>query len=123
MIENLFGVSPTVFFGLTVVLVGGCAFMAGQAAATAWKPATIALIYAILLGGGDRFLLYGLFNQPLWHLPGYLSHTGVLVVIALAAYRLTLARRMVEQYPWLYRRTGPLTWGERTDTGTGAPKF
>lgn len=117
MIESLFGVSPAVFFGLTVVLVGGCAFMAGQAAATAWKPAAVALFQAALLGGADRFLVYGLFNGPLWSLSGYLSHTAVLAAIALAAHRLTLARRMVAQYPWLYRRTGPFSWEARTAAG------
>ncbi len=113
MIESLFGVSPAVFFGLTVALVGGCAFMAGQAAATAWKPAAVALFHAALLGGADRFLVYGLFGGSLWSLPGYLSHTAVLAAIALTAHRLTLARRMVAQYPWLYRRAGPFGWEER----------
>ena len=117
MIESLFGVSPAVFFGLTVVLVGGCAFMAGQAAATAWKPAAVALFQAALLGGADRFLVYGLFNGPLWSLSGYLSHTAVLAAIALAAHRLTLARRMAAQYPWLYHRTGPFSWTERAAAG------
>ena len=121
MIENLFGVSPALFFGLTVVLVGGCAFMAGQAAATAWKPAPIALFHAALLGGADRFLIYGLFGGSLWSLSGYLSHTAVLAAIALAAHRLTLARRMVAQYPWLYRRTGPFSWSDRAPAQPCAP--
>ena len=116
MIESLFGVSPAVFFGLTVLLVGGCAFMAGQAAATAWKPAAVALAHAALLGGADRFLIYGLFGGSLWSLSGYLSHTAVLAAIALAAHRLTLARRMVAQYPWLYRRAGLFGWSERVAT-------
>jgi len=29
------------------------------------------------------------------------------------AYRLTLARRMTVQYPWLYERTGIFTWRNR----------
>ncbi len=117
MIENMFGVSAPVFFGLTVVLVGGCAFMAGQAAATAWKPAPVALLHALLLGGADRFLVYALFGGRLWSLSGYLSHTLVLALIALAAHRLTLARRMVSQYPWLYRRAGLFSWKERGAAG------
>ncbi len=112
MIEILFGVPAPVFFGLTVLLVGGCAFMAGQAAATAWKPAPVALLHALLLGAADRFLTYALFNGPLWSLSGYLSHSFVIVLIALTAHRLTLARRMTSQYPWLYHRTGPFSWQE-----------
>jgi putative effector of murein hydrolase len=32
------------------------------------------------------------------------------ILIALAAHRLTRARKMVNQYPWLYERTGPFGW-------------
>ena len=113
MIESLFGVSWPVFLGLTVILFGGCAFMSGQAAAQGWRPVGVVLLQAALLGGADRFLVYALFRGPLWSLSGYLSHTAVLALIALAAFRLTQARRMCSQYPWLYVRTGPFTWRER----------
>lgn len=118
MLESLLlNVSWPVFFGLTVVLFGGCAFMTGQAVALAWRPAGWVPVYGLLLGAGDRFLVYALFQGPLWSLPGYLGHTALLTAIALAAYRLTLARRMVSQYPWLYYRDGLWGWRER-----GRPK-
>jgi hypothetical protein len=68
----------------------------------------------LLLGAGDRFLSHALFQGPLWSLAGYFGHTALLLAIALAAYRLTLARRMVSQYPWLYQRDGLWDWRERT---------
>ncbi|MGH6754527.1 DUF6867 family protein, partial [Hypericibacter sp.] len=43
---------------------------------------------------------------------GYVSHAIVLVLIALAAHRLTQARKMVSQYPWLYARSGLFGWKE-----------
>ena len=38
---------------------------------------------------------------------------SILVIIALLAYRLTLARCMVRQYPWLYESAGPFAWRPR----------
>jgi branched-chain amino acid transport system ATP-binding protein len=35
-----------------------------------------------------------------------------LIGIALLAYRITQAQKMVAQYPWLYQRTGLLSWRE-----------
>jgi hypothetical protein len=43
-------------------------------------------------------------------LAGYLANVMVLVGVALVSYRLTLARRMVAQYPWLYARAGIFGW-------------
>jgi hypothetical protein len=113
MIETLSGVPWPVFLGLTVGLFGGCAFLTGQAMAQGWRPWPWLLVYGLLLGVGDRFLSYALFQGPLTSLPGFLSATLLLTAIAAIAYRLTLARLMVTQYPWLYRRTGPLTWRPR----------
>jgi hypothetical protein len=115
MIESLLlDTSWPVFLGLTVVLFGGCAFMTGQATALAWRPAGLVPVYGVLLGVGDRFLTHALFQGPLWSLPAAFGHTALLTVLALAAYRFTLARRMVSQYPWLYRRHGLWGWQERT---------
>jgi hypothetical protein len=40
----------------------------------------------------------------------YLSHGLIVVALALLGYRLTRVSQMVTQYPWLYERTGPLSW-------------
>ena len=45
--------------------------------------------------------------EPLLASPFWLFHDPDL------AYRLTQARQMVRQYPWLYRRKGLLGWEER----------
>jgi hypothetical protein len=114
MMEQLLGVSLPVFLGLTVVLFGGAAFMTGQGMASKWRPMRTAFLYTALLGLGDRFLIYALFHGQLLSVTGYIIHTAILTVICLAAYRMTQARKMVKQYPWLYERSGLFSWRERS---------
>ncbi|RAU22448.1 hypothetical protein CU669_07005 [Paramagnetospirillum kuznetsovii] len=104
--------SIPVFVGLTLILFGGCAFMTGQALAATWRPWVQAVPYALLLGAGDRFLQFALFQGELLSLPGFVLDGGVLTLVALLSYRFTRARRMAEQYPWLYERNGPFGWRE-----------
>jgi hypothetical protein len=106
----LLGTSMSVFVGLTIVVMGFTAFMTGQALANTWKPVWHAVIYCLLLGFADRFLTFALFDGELLLATGYLIDTAVLIVITLFAYRLTQARKMVSQYPWLYRRAGLFGW-------------
>lgn len=105
--------SVPVFIGVTVIFMGGCAFMTGQALAATWRPVWQAFPYALALGLIDRFLGFALFDGQLLSLPGYGLDVIVLLIIALTAYRLTQARRMANQYPWLYRRDGLFGWRER----------
>ncbi|MBI1207832.1 MAG: hypothetical protein GC191_11145 [Azospirillum sp.] len=111
--EQLFGVSLPVFIGLTLVVFGGCAFMSGQALAKGWRPVYLVFVYGALLGLGDRFLAFALFHDKLLTLSGYLLNTVVLCGICYLSFRLTQARRMVTQYPWLYVRNGPFGWRQR----------
>ncbi|OAN52909.1 hypothetical protein A6A04_15225 [Paramagnetospirillum marisnigri] len=99
-----------VFIGLTLVLFGGCAFMTGQALSASWRPWWHTVPYALLLAAADRFLGFALFGGDLLSLAGFALDGAILVAIALGAWRLTRARRMAEQYPWLVERTGPFTW-------------
>jgi branched-chain amino acid transport system ATP-binding protein len=46
-------------------------------------------------------------------LSGYLIDTAVLMAISAFAFRITQARRMVSQYPWLYDRAGLFGWQEK----------
>ena len=62
-----------------------------------------------------------MYNGALWSLSGYLIGTGVLMLIGTFAFRLTRARRMVLQYPWLYERTGLFTW-RQLQPGSGDAK-
>jgi hypothetical protein len=99
-----------VFIGLTVIGMGFAAIMIGQALALAWKPEWQVVGYGLLLGLGDRFLTFALFQGKLLSLTGYLADSAVLVAIALVAFRICRAHRMVSQYPWLYRRDGLFHW-------------
>ena len=111
--EALLGTSIPVFIGVTLCLIGFAAFMTGQALAATWKPVWQVVLYSFLLGFADRFLTWALFQGELLSLSGYLIDTAAIVIIALTAYRLTLARRMTVQYPWLYERTGIFSWRDR----------
>ncbi len=99
-----------VFLGLTVVGMGFAAFMIGQAVARTWRPAWQATVYCLLLGLADRFLGFALFGATLTSPTGYAVDAAVLVAITQLAFRLCRARKMVAQYPWLYRRAGPFGW-------------
>jgi hypothetical protein len=110
---DLTGTTWPVFVGVTIVLFGGAAFMMGQALGETWRPYRQVLIYALLLGLGDRFVTFALFEGELLSLSGYVVDTAVLMVIASLAYRLTRARKMVSQYPWLYERAGLFTWRDK----------
>lgn len=112
--QALLGNSIGVFIGVTVCLMGFAAFMTGKALAQTWKPAWHAVAYAGLLGLADRFLAYALFGGELLSLPAYLIDSGVLAGIALFAFRLARARKMVAQYPWLYERAGLLDWRDKS---------
>lgn len=101
-----------VLIGLTIVLFGGCAFMTGQSLASNWRPWWLVLPYGLMLGAANRFLGYALFQGDLLSLPGWLLDSTILITIAAAAFRLTRARRMASQYPWLFMRTGPFSWRE-----------
>ena len=119
--QDLLGTSFGVFLALTVLVMGFAAFMTGLALANTWKPAWHAVVYLVLLGFADRFLTFALFDGELLSLSGYLIDTAVLVAIGLFAYRITLARKMVSQYPWIYERSGPFSWRRRqNETSPGA---
>ncbi len=108
--EPILGTSVGVFLGVTVALMGFVAFMTGQALANTWKPMWHSVVYVVLLGFADRFLTFALFGGQLLSLSGYLIDTAVLVVITLFAFRISQARKMVSQYPWLYGRAGLFGW-------------
>lgn len=116
MIQAILGESLPVFFGLTVILVGGCAFLMGQAIAGTWRSYWQILPYSFLLAATNRFLAFALFQQELLAVVPYLM--SVLVVWALASFgfRLTQVDLLTHQYPWLYERAGLLGWRERQGT-------
>lgn len=98
---------------VTVFLAGGAAILTGQALASTWRPAWQGILYGCLLGGADRFLNFALFDGVLLSPTGYLADTLFLLLLTGIAYRVTQARMMVRQYPWLYASAGPFGWREK----------
>ncbi len=98
---------------VTVIMMGFAAWTTGRAIAGTWRPYWQVIVYPLLLGFVDRGLNRAFANGELWSLSGYLIDSVFLVLVAMLAHRLTRARRMATQYPWIYERTGPLGWRER----------
>ena len=118
MIEDVLGVSPTIFAGVTLVLMGGAAFLTGQAVASTWRPRWQAVLYCMLLAFAGRFLSLSLFYgdpffQPLAWLYGAAVDSIPLVGIGQFAYAVTRASWMTQQYPWLYERSGLFSYREK----------
>ena len=74
------------------------------------------ILYSILLGLADRFLVFALFEGVLLSLSGFITHTLTVMLIASGAFRIARAHNMVHQYPWLYKRSGLFGW-EAIDNG------
>ena len=102
--------SPWIFLFMTVILGGGAAFQAGRSLASKWRPLWMAVAYMIPLGLALRFLHFALFEADLLSVHYFLTDTLVLVAGVLLGYRLTRVHQMVSQYPWLYERSGLLSW-------------
>jgi hypothetical protein len=104
---------------VTGVIGGGAAALAGRAIALTWRPYWYVLAYMVLLGAAVRFLHFALFHAHLFALASWLTDTLYVMAVASIAYRMTRASQMARQYPWLYERTGPLTWRERKQVSGG----
>lgn len=113
MVESILGTTLPVFIVVTGLVIGFAAYMTGQAIANTWRPAWQLWIYGLLLGLVARFLIFALFDGELLSLTGYAASTALLLTIAAFAFRLTRARKMVHQYPWLYERAGLFGWRKR----------
>ncbi len=110
MTEALLGMPLTVFAGFTVIIAGGAAWLSGRALALGWRSPWTVLPVAAGLALADRFFVWALFGGEFYPPAGTLAEFVTLLGIGLAAHRLTRARRMVRQYPWLYERNGPFGW-------------
>jgi hypothetical protein len=111
--EEIFDTTLGPFIGLTLCLFGLCSFLAGQGVAEGWRPTWMAVAAGFGVAVFDRFLHWGLFSGHLWSLQGYLLDGLILSAYAVLGHRLTLAAKMVRQYPWLYEPAGPLGWRDR----------
>ncbi len=108
--ENIFQV-----LFVTLVLGGGCAFLAGRAIASTWRSIWVALAAMIPMGFAVRFIHFALFNETLLLPRTYFVETLLLMAVAGLSFQLTRAKQMVSQYYWLYEPSGPLSWRLRQD--------
>src|SRR5712671_5445067 len=99
---------------VTGVLGGGAAFLAGRAIAQTWRPFWHVLVYMAMLGAAVRFVHFALFEGTLLSPASYIADTLCLIIAGSLAWRMTRAAQMATQYYWLYARTSPLTWRERS---------
>jgi hypothetical protein len=114
IVDELYGPEPMVAtLCVSVLAGGGAAWLAGRAIADTWRPLWHVIGYMLVLGAAVRFVHFALFQAPLASVPGYLADTALVTAIACLAWQTTRVRRMVTQYPWLYRRASPLTWREQ----------
>lgn len=102
------------FIVFTLILGGGAAFMAGRALAIGWRPIGLLVFYMFLFTLGLRFLDYALFQSNIFSIKYFITHGLVVLALALLGYRLTRVSQMVTQYPWLYERTGLLSWKDKS---------
>lgn len=102
-----------IFLIMTVIIGGGLAYLAGRSLAGSWRPLWMAVAYMVPLGLALRFFHFALFDGELLSVHFFVVDTLVLIAGTLLGYRLTRARQMVNQYPWLYQSAGPLNWKQR----------
>lgn len=105
--------STWTFLVLTVFLGGGAAYLGGRSLALGWKPMRLLVIYMMIFGLGIRFLHFALFQAQLSSPLYYVSHTAVVMAFAFLGYRITRTQQMTQKYPWLYERSGPLSWRQK----------
>jgi FtsH-binding integral membrane protein len=110
MIREYIGGSPWVFLLITIIIGGGAAFMAGRSMARGWQPLAQLILFMVPLTAGVRFLHFALYQEELFSLSHFLISAVFLIACGVLGYRLKRADQMVTQYPWLYERSGPLSW-------------
>ena len=91
--------------------------MSGQALAGNWRPKWQIALYGVLLSLGARVATLILFARYMRGPADEAIEFALLAVLIAGctalAFQLTRARKMVAQYPWLYRRHGLFGWREK----------
>lgn len=108
--QHLIWESFGAFLLVTVVLAGGAAYLTGRAVARAWVPNSHIVIYTMILAAAARFIHFALFEGTLLSIHYYVVDLIVALAFALLGKRLTRAGQMADQYSFIFRRTGPLSW-------------
>lgn len=102
------------FIFITVLLGGGAAWLTGKATAKTWRPFSALIVYMLGLGIGVRFIHHALFDGTMFSAQYYIVDTIILMIIGAIAYQYTRTNQMVTQYHWLYDRSSPLGWKEKS---------
>lgn len=101
---------------ITLILGGGCAWLAGRAIASTWRSVWIAVIAAVPMALAVRFVHFALYNEPLLAPAPWLIETLLMLAVICLSFQRTRAQQMVRQYYWLYESSGPLGWRLRQAT-------
>lgn len=113
------GDSLFVFLLVTVAMGGWAAWMAGRAMALTWRSSSHVAAACLGVACGVRFIHFALFQDTLLQPYYFAVDLIVILTFGFLGYRVTRVRQMTTQYRWLYEKTGPLSWRERTP-GAGA---
>jgi len=95
---------------VTGILGGGAAWLAGRAIAATWRPCLQVALAMVPIAAAARFIHFALFHGNLFSLTSYAFDLCLFAVVGMLSWRVTRTAQMVRQYPWLYARTGPLSW-------------
>ncbi|PTW61720.1 hypothetical protein C8N35_102436 [Breoghania corrubedonensis] len=115
----IFEVSLGDFLLVTVFLGGGAAWLTGRASALTWRPTWLLAWFLVLLSFAVRFLHYALFHGSLLSVHYWLIDLVVLAVLGFAGWRYTRTGQMATQYSWLYEKSSPFSWRERSKSSGG----
>jgi len=98
---------------VTCLLGGGAAWIAGHTLANNWRPFWQTLLYLLLVAAAVRFVHFALFQADLFSPSAFVCDAAFLVLAGGLSWRMARVKRMVQQYGWLYERSGPLAWRKR----------
>ena len=107
--------SPLAFLLITLALGGGAAWMTGRAVADSWSHPAVLFAYVALLACAARFLHFALAGGSLLTAWYWCVDFLILLAIAALAFRVRRVAQMTTQYFWLYRRTSPFSWSDRSE--------
>ncbi len=104
------------YFGEPVFFLLACwaTWMTGRAVALSWEGMGRVVVYCLLLAAAVRFLHYALYQGTFLSPTYYIADFIVLTIVGLIAWRYTRTKQMVNQYHWLYERTSPMGWRDKT---------
>ncbi|MFT3672380.1 DUF6867 family protein [Aestuariivirga sp.] len=114
MLEDIFTGTALAGEYAFVALCLGAAWAAGRSIANDWKPVWNLLAVTLLLAAGARFLHFALYQAPFLSLTRYLVDAVVLGVFVWLGWRYTRTGQMTRQYHWLYEKTSPFGWRNKS---------